>query len=98
MCLLRSFESFDRGFYAGPFGWFSKHAADVAVAIRSSLVGANSVDLYAGVGIVPRINHDERVERAGSEDQPIHEPAEKLDPGAHHDVRERVDSGGPGDD
>lgn len=53
MCLLRSFESFDRGFYAGPFGWFSKHAADVAVAIRSSLVGANSVDLYAGVGIVP---------------------------------------------
>ena len=53
MCLLRSFESFDRGFYAGPFGWFSKHAADVAVAIRSTLVGADCVDLYAGVGIVP---------------------------------------------
>ena len=53
MCLLRSFETFDRGFYAGPFGWFSKNAADIAVAIRSSLVGTDSVNLYAGVGIVP---------------------------------------------
>ena len=58
MCLLRSFESFDRGFYAGPFGWFSQNAADVAVAIRSSLVDSQQhsqtpVSLYAGVGIVP---------------------------------------------
>lgn len=58
MCLLRSFESFDRGFYAGPFGWFSKNAADIAVAIRSSLVETGQsnetpVSLYAGVGIVP---------------------------------------------
>jgi isochorismate synthase/2-succinyl-5-enolpyruvyl-6-hydroxy-3-cyclohexene-1-carboxylate synthase/2-succinyl-6-hydroxy-2,4-cyclohexadiene-1-carboxylate synthase/O-succinylbenzoate synthase len=58
MCLLRSFEPFDRGFYAGPFGWFSKHAADVAVAIRSSLVRSNVVDLYAGVGIVPGSTND----------------------------------------
>ncbi len=58
MCLLRSFESFDRGLYAGPFGWFSQNAADIAVAIRSSLVDSSKdkqtpVSLYAGVGIVP---------------------------------------------
>lgn len=58
LCFLRQFESFDRGFYAGPFGWFTKNAADVAVAIRSSLVSPGSdcqtlVSLYAGVGIVP---------------------------------------------
>lgn len=35
--LLRS-EPFDRGFYAGPFGWLSAGAAEFAVAIRSALV------------------------------------------------------------
>lgn len=58
MCLLRSFESFDRGFYAGPFGWFSENAADIAVAIRSSLLDKQNIKktpayVYAGVGIVP---------------------------------------------
>lgn len=57
LCFLRQFESFDRGFYAGPFGWFTNNAADVAVAIRSSLISPGSdqtlVSLYAGVGIVP---------------------------------------------
>ena len=59
MKLLRTYEPFDRGYYSGPFGWFSHHAADIAVAIRSSLVenpvntNKTCIGLYAGVGIVP---------------------------------------------
>ena len=33
-------EPFDRGFYAGPFGWVSGAAAEFVVAIRSALVHA----------------------------------------------------------
>ena len=31
-------EPFDRGFYAGPFGWISGGASEFAVAIRSALM------------------------------------------------------------
>jgi isochorismate synthase/2-succinyl-5-enolpyruvyl-6-hydroxy-3-cyclohexene-1-carboxylate synthase/2-succinyl-6-hydroxy-2,4-cyclohexadiene-1-carboxylate synthase/O-succinylbenzoate synthase len=31
-------ESFDRGYYAGPFGWISGAGAEWAVAIRSALI------------------------------------------------------------
>jgi hypothetical protein len=31
-------EPFDRGFYAGPFGWISGAASSFAVAIRSALI------------------------------------------------------------
>ena len=37
---LSAAEPFDRGFYAGPFGWVSGGAAEFAVAIRSALVHA----------------------------------------------------------
>ncbi|MEZ4744549.1 MAG: chorismate-binding protein [Calditrichia bacterium] len=46
-------EPFDRGWYAGPIGWFSKNAAEFAVAIRSGMVYHNKLLLYAGAGIVP---------------------------------------------
>lgn len=45
-------ERFDRGLFAGPFGWFSAHAADFCVAIRSASVHGLSVTAYAGSGIV----------------------------------------------
>lgn len=35
---LASTELFDRGYYAGPFGWVSQDAAEFVVAIRSALV------------------------------------------------------------
>lgn len=38
--LLQQSEQFDRGFYAGPFGWLSAGAAEFAVAIRSALLHA----------------------------------------------------------
>ena len=35
---LQSEELFDRGFYAGPFGWVSGSGAEFVVAIRSAMV------------------------------------------------------------
>lgn len=51
---LPALEKFDRGFFAGPLGWFSKSASDFSVAIRSALVTGNYVTAYAGSGIVTR--------------------------------------------
>ncbi|KAG7671813.1 putative Protein PHYLLO, chloroplastic [Nannochloris sp. 'desiccata'] len=36
--MLSEVETFDRGFYSGPFGWISRDAAEFVVAIRSALV------------------------------------------------------------
>ena len=61
MRVIREEEPFDRGMYAGPFGWLGGAGAEFAVAIRSALVtpeaeaessGAARVTSYAGVGIV----------------------------------------------
>jgi isochorismate synthase/2-succinyl-5-enolpyruvyl-6-hydroxy-3-cyclohexene-1-carboxylate synthase/2-succinyl-6-hydroxy-2,4-cyclohexadiene-1-carboxylate synthase/O-succinylbenzoate synthase len=38
MALLAEAEPFDRGYYAGPFGWMGHDAAEFAVAIRSALI------------------------------------------------------------
>ena len=35
---LHQYEDFDRGFYAGPFGWISGAGAEFVVAIRSALI------------------------------------------------------------
>lgn len=32
-------ETFDRGMYAGPVGWFGGRESEFAVGIRSALVG-----------------------------------------------------------
>ncbi|MEW5796898.1 MAG: isochorismate synthase [Candidatus Zixiibacteriota bacterium] len=53
VALLSEFEAFDRGWYAGPFGWLAKDRAEFAVAIRSALVCERRIDLFAGAGIVP---------------------------------------------
>ncbi|MFH5831101.1 isochorismate synthase MenF [Halalkalibaculum sp. DA3122] len=46
-------ENFDRGWYAGPVGWFNLNGGgEFAVAIRSSLVDGNKARLFAGCGIV----------------------------------------------
>ncbi|MEK7775056.1 MAG: isochorismate synthase [Candidatus Zixiibacteriota bacterium] len=50
--LIRSLESFDRGWYAGPVGSISATGAEFAVGIRSALVDDRKVHLYAGCGIV----------------------------------------------
>ncbi|MFP4191360.1 MAG: isochorismate synthase MenF [Candidatus Hydrogenedentota bacterium] len=50
---IRELEPFDRGWYAGPFGWIGYDAAEFAVAIRSGLQQGETVSLYSGAGIVP---------------------------------------------
>lgn len=51
--LIRSYENFDRGWYAGPVGWVDgRGGGEFAVAIRSALLGGNQALLYAGCGIV----------------------------------------------
>lgn len=53
LALLRRYETFDRGWYAGPVGWVDRRGSgEFAVAIRSALLAGNEATLYAGCGIV----------------------------------------------
>jgi len=46
-------ENLDRGWYAGPIGWFNLNGSgEFAVAIRSALLEKKKAILYAGCGIV----------------------------------------------
>ncbi len=55
--LIRSYESFDRGWYAGPVGWIDgRGGGDFVVAIRSALLREQEALLYAGCGIVAGSN------------------------------------------
>lgn len=50
---IREVEELDRGFYAGPIGWFDHQGnGEFAVAIRSGLIQGNEVSLFAGCGVV----------------------------------------------
>ncbi len=50
---IRELETFDRGWYAGPFGWTDLAGeGDFAVAIRSALLDGHSASLFAGGGIM----------------------------------------------
>ena len=49
---IRTRESFDRGWYAGPVGWVGPNEAEFAVGIRSGLVLDYALSLYSGAGIV----------------------------------------------
>ncbi len=46
------FEGFDRGWYAGPIGWFGRDSAEFAVALRCGVVRGNRLSLFSGAGIV----------------------------------------------
>lgn len=51
--LLRQLESVDRGWYAGPVGWFDAAGdGELTVGIRSATVLDRSVTMHAGCGIV----------------------------------------------
>ncbi|MCH8008316.1 MAG: isochorismate synthase [Chloroflexi bacterium] len=51
--LIKELEPFDRGWYAGPVGWFdSRGDGEFVVAIRSALLREQDARLYAGCGIV----------------------------------------------
>jgi isochorismate synthase len=51
--VLRTYECFDRGWYAGPVGWVDgRGGGEFVVAIRSALLKGCEASLYAGCGIV----------------------------------------------
>ena len=49
---IRELEQFDRGHYAGPFGYLSTEGCEFCVAIRSALLRGSEAFVYAGAGIV----------------------------------------------
>lgn len=49
---IETIEGFDRGFFAGPFGWISSAGAEFCVAIRSANIFDQYLTAYAGCGIV----------------------------------------------
>ncbi|KTG10243.1 isochorismate synthase [Haloprofundus marisrubri] len=50
---IRETESFDRGWYASPVGWFDADGnGEFAVGIRSGVAGGKQATLFAGNGIV----------------------------------------------
>ncbi|MHB8377002.1 MAG: isochorismate synthase [Dehalococcoidia bacterium] len=64
LTLLQQWESFDRGWYAGPVGWIDARGdGEFAVAIRSALIHGREARLFAGCGIVagsdPRREYEE---------------------------------------
>jgi isochorismate synthase len=51
--LIQKHERFDRGWYAGPLGWFNASGdGDFVVALRCGLLSGGAVQLFAGAGLV----------------------------------------------
>lgn len=49
---IQQYEPFARGWYAGALGFLTQQTAEFSVAIRSALVKANNIHIFAGAGIV----------------------------------------------
>jgi menaquinone-specific isochorismate synthase len=54
--LIKKFEPFSRGWYAGLFGYVGHDTTEFTVAIRSGLINKNRITLFAGAGILPESN------------------------------------------
>lgn len=70
LTLIRRYEGFDRGWYAGPVGWLDGgDGGEFAIAIRSALVVGRQASLYTGCGIVagsdPESEYDESLLKLG---------------------------------
>ncbi|MHC5087722.1 MAG: isochorismate synthase [Planctomycetota bacterium] len=52
LALIREYEHFSRGWYAGPVGWIDLARSEFAVAIRSAHITGQQIRMFAGAGIV----------------------------------------------
>lgn len=68
---IRTYEGFDRGFYAGPIGYIAKDHAEFAVAIRSALFDRQRLFVYAACGIVPGSLHNQEWEELNNKEKSI---------------------------
>lgn len=63
LTLIRSLETYNRGWYAAPIGWMDAGGqGEFAVAIRSGLLRKNKAVLFAGCGVVEASNPLEELE------------------------------------
>ena len=70
--VIRETETFERGWYAAPVGWFDAEGdGEFAVAIRSGLVGGRTATLFAGNGIVGDSDPDAEWEEVQLKYRPI---------------------------
>lgn len=77
LATIRELESFDRGWYTGPVGWFDAAGdGEFAVGIRAGLVAGETVDLFAGNGIVAESDPAEEWTELGLKFQAVHEGLE----------------------
>ena len=52
--IIKRYEAFFRGFYAGPVGWVGKDSSEFAVGIRSGIINDGFLSIYSGAGIVKK--------------------------------------------
>lgn len=70
--LLSRNEPFERGWYAGPVGWFDTGGDGVFVpALRTAVARSTTWRLFAGAGIVPGSRPDLEWEETGIKFQPV---------------------------
>ena len=69
---IRATETFDRGWYAGPVGWFDAEGdGEFAVGIRSAVATDRAATLFAGNGIVADSDPDDEWEEVQLKYRPI---------------------------
>ncbi|QLG62133.1 isochorismate synthase [Halorarum salinum] len=72
LATIRGTESFDRGWYASPVGWFDADGdGEFAVGIRSGVVGGTHATLFAGNGIVGDSDPDDEWEELQPKVRPL---------------------------
>ena len=49
---LQQYEVFDRGWFCGPVGFFSKARTELGIAVRGCLIGTDRIHAYAGTAFV----------------------------------------------
>jgi len=70
--LIREVESFERGWYAAPVGWFDAAGdGEFAVGIRSGIAGGDWATLFAGNGIVADSDPEEEWSEVAPKFRPI---------------------------
>ena len=70
--LIKRIEDFDRGWYAGPIGWFDAAGrGHFAVGIRSMLTQGQQAHLFAGAGIVAESDPETEYDEIGLKYQPM---------------------------
>ncbi|MGP4061445.1 isochorismate synthase [Halobacillus sp. H74] len=69
---IREHETLNRGWYAGPVGWFdTRNNGEFAVAIRSALIQQDEASLFAGCGVVEDSDPEAEYEETAVKLQPM---------------------------